>query len=858
MWLILRKVRKALLVAATSPPLIAGSVAIASDQVEKSPEELISGKDDFTYWLITDEKNQPVRSGIQSPLYQGEKQIRDQNRKITIFSSLVSLFQNDHVLSEHEPGLISEVSPKSLGVFLSDGAVVNLLKYLQDHPDKFLSFFSGMSAVKAELFRGLLFHQELTLHQNDLRTLRRNAWDPLPAPLEIPLPITARGKTPQDGYKPHWWNLHSPWVNDKLLGGWDLLTEMINSIEVEKLNFNFTSKSITFDPLQQTMEIVLRASEAKLEGRMHQIGQFRDLHRYRDAAELKWIKNLIRYWDKNLVLLSGEVKQVVYKEDTSSDVEKEVPLELQVQIKFVPHDEKYWKIELARPLKFIVPALPNEDPKVHLKFIREEWIRENDPTPYSEHDVDTLTLTLSKAAQNKIEETLNAMLIETFSSSFFANDLGIHLPLSDEKDDVELAGALSQVEVESKGLRIGFDPQLKVRKVADCLLDRRNERGDERAKQEAFLKSFAFTSDPKSTVTEDTPTGSSSNANAPWALKSVLREKDKKHIEMQPWAWQGKGKAESRIELDVLPMAQQRLFEGLYLGGQLCLSSDDGWTEDLSEDLQQTLGKLPRMSIRPTAVPRWESAIESGAGGELSLSLELQTYQRSFDFYREKWEPSESQTISLQYPLVVNGAAKNIQLPGIRNLKISQLERDELAEIQEAVDLGMRKALSKFNSVFLEGGKDHLAVTFSQLDRAAKNRLKFEAIHWGSEGLKVAFDPLQFAWFPSKEPSKAEASVRSGTKIAQIEFADDLPTRVRDSEINIRWKQKGGSSSSKFSWILKEPKDLEWGKNWSPAARIFERSFSLQEAGWYSVAVKSISGTGFSEPQVFRFYYSPR
>ncbi|MDB5037323.1 MAG: hypothetical protein JWQ35_851, partial [Bacteriovoracaceae bacterium] len=241
----------------------------------------------FNFYLVTQLKKKkkedlkPTESAVMidgSPEYEGFGLSGTDH--ILVRSSLKSLEEHDRLAGATLPEHSSAWAQHSLEISIGQKATENFLQRLSKNKKAFIDALSGIPESKANLLYSLLFEDSVRLsteiYNNEhstasssdptLESLKLNSSNPDPEPTRI--------------------TLHTTPIGPKILG-WDF----VEDIYIEKITFHFLKKEIQFLPPESTSAVVgqdrhqgvfrvhLQASSAEIEGKYHNIGNWREISR---------------------------------------------------------------------------------------------------------------------------------------------------------------------------------------------------------------------------------------------------------------------------------------------------------------------------------------------------------------------------------------------------------------------------------------------------------------------------------------------------------------------------------------------------------------------------------------------------
>lgn len=482
--------------------------------------------EDFEYIPITDGDGNYSYSIDGSPLYQGMKTLDDRST-VYVLQSWKTLLKKGRVKGmEKTPVWSSRWLQEAFEIKIHPSQIEALLQDLKQDQTRFKSFFTGMSERKYQIFRQLLFEKNLEVTANDFKVLQRNALNPNPSSIVVPINFP-----------------------DLFQGYW----KMEMDIQIEKINFEILEKAIEFNPEEQTFEIVLRASGAFLKGPAHERGYPKGMQMQELPRSLKW--------DKKSYVEYGAVKG----------------LALRVKIQFLK-EKGFWKIAIPNQgfeLEFL-----EENPTVQLilnrsleplsqtmieDMIQDYFSPDSGPIPDKKKMkeefmnkgwgdyVDTVfvnEIDLSSDAQAIIRRTLSDAIRSSLRSRIFPNALGFELNL---KEAGSLESQLQGFRIEEDGLWLSFDLKVDANLPPGCA---------PKAKL-STLSSYFKSNDPLGTLFSRKIPISSEKSNWSVQLEDTWRIYNKQ--------------SEPYVDLALNKEGWKAALISLWLNGSFCVSSEDWW-----------------------------------------------------------------------------------------------------------------------------------------------------------------------------------------------------------------------------------------------------------------------------------------
>lgn len=554
--------------------------------IEEKPPLILKGRDGFRFFLLRDETRQPMKSMDGSPLYQG---LRD---KLTVGGSYLSLKNHFHleVTPEEKNWQRAEWIKDSFKISMNSETVAGLLRYFQNHPDQFKSFFSGMTESRAQVFYSLLFSDEVILTEKDLSDLARTPFNRIPAPVKVPIAAEAPG----------------------FLKHASIFLETLSDIQTNKFIFSIKNRSIFIDPKSKVFSIRLVIDKASLEGPLLQIGRVstflgEEAWRFGDILPFLDITGLLNFYDTPLILRSAVICQ----------------LELKLDLQFIENSKDYWNISIAHPLELKSLEI---DPRVRMDLVAvTDFDKKDERTgdicrPLTEAEKNNFHKNppFTIEAQKKIQTTLMEALNNAFATSIFSNNLAFQVPIRSpdyerQSGDVLFESRLAKMQPTSNGLDLTFDSRLVLKNKARCI--------DASA---AYLENL-------SKFNLDSANFEKHEVDQQWSLESVFPH----HPE---WVGHNTQNNSEKVAVEFSQAGVEVINTGLFLAGFYCPSTRAWWPRPASTPL------IEYRPLQPITIEMNESEWRFKSRGEMI------SYLRDQKMRSEKFTISKRRELSFEIP----------------------------------------------------------------------------------------------------------------------------------------------------------------------------------------------------------------
>ncbi|MBN8555258.1 MAG: hypothetical protein J0L93_07430 [Deltaproteobacteria bacterium] len=588
--------------------------------------------------------------------------------------------------------------------------------------------------------------------------------------------------------------------------------EMILDIQGDEFVFTIEGKRIDFDPKTSTATLKLIVKKAELKGPLHEVGRLRGFWQFRDElSKIKtnitiptfvfgtWnIKNLgqpVYFFDKESILVSGIVGRMV----------------LEASLQFIEPSPGLWRIHLAKPLNI---KLLDDKPTVQMK------VRRLDPDGvYRDLVPDPDPAEITETVRKQIEDTLSDTIKSALNTYFFADDLAFRFPLrgltfESQDANIQTQTKLSKVEMDSDGLVIGMDARLSMTSPANCSV---------RAVE--LIKNFTPVFDPQSEF--------KMQKSGRWQLN---------HYENpQNPGWISNDENLKLIDVRLSKDALQLLNIGAYASGLYCLSSRAWWPRP---------GYIPLLEFRPAALPEIQFSNNSF---NAHFEGDVFIYGRNQQTMNEKFDVSNAKNIKLKFDIPGSFSSERSEwkISGIQNLNFSedQIFSSETNSLNAWIE-----------ETFKKDDWGQIRFSLSDLDKLFENKIRFSSFQLTDAGLDISIDPKDFSWVEIRD-SNSQVVETSQLKVSPLEteFLSDLPERIDNPLLHLRWRQKYKQTEDVFySWALRSSDSPV--TEWSPFDSEAEWMKFLTKPGKYEFLIKAMNRKYEIEktPKVYEFYFQPR
>ncbi len=830
---------------------------------EPSPYPLtIVGHDGFVFVKVTDSNGHDVLSLDKSPMYEGVLEKKNPppspSTKILLRMTYKTMEERGYIAGEAgKPFQYSAWAPNAVKIRVPISALVNLLGYYQNSPDSFFHLFRSTTHEKTQLLGSLLFGNDLSLSAHDLEVLQREAFEPQPAPVNVPILVQNLSVPIRE----------IPYIR-RIWGVKHLRTEInaakvadfINDIQVGHLQMKFKSKSVDIDPSNDLIRIRLIVDKATLRGVIHQLGRPKEIFPYKDNVQggfFRLVNSLLESFDKptlDKLLQFYEQEKVLIGGDLGGTLEGETwQIRLSFGIQIVHEPSGYWKINLKEPLTVTPERLgispndkTNSKPKVVLKFVPKNLIGPNGEILYTQDDIKKpLIIDLSEKVLGDIRRTLNETLQQGFKSNLAPEDLGFFIPMGpgpyeDQSGKVALESRLETLDFEKDELVLGYGFRLQVAKSADC------------------IKKF------------DPATLNSLKPLEPDDRKEVQTSKDIWTLESQVPLSQWTTSRQTPLDLNLSASSSLATLinAGAYASGIYCITTKTLWPRE---------GFFPYVGFNPSALPKLSLDLNKL---DLDFEGQLMSFERNFrknsTAIGEKFDLVTSQGVASYAEAALDSKSDTfaVDLGPVRGTNFSDEENSFLSSLGKIMkSILVTSDIKPAEGIVSPKEKTHLfELSIPELEdnfsiRDAQNnlvkKLLFKSIRWNSDRIDLLADPTDFAWI---EKIYAAASKESEKIYIPNTILDpELLGYSRFAPVTIRWKDETepdfGNAKSEtgnffYSWRLLDC-DSNMTDDWSVFKMTRETRVYPKKEGCYRFQIKGMNRSFKieSEPKVYEFKY---
>ncbi len=761
--------------------LLSGGPALA--QISAPP--FVRGPDKTLFVLVTDAQGNPVLVNGQ-PSYEAEIEVEGGRRlKMSANLKQIEALKARQNLQEYT---VSPWAERSLQIQLGGDFLSQILEDFRQNPADLEEALSGMSNVKSQLIRQLLFSDRMVLEEPvrpgsgekntdgfiDLHALRTSVENPDPPSIIIPIEI------------------------EDPPGKWEWIMRWFVEIELRHLSFEIESKAIEFDPLTNSLVFRIGCTGARVSGPTTDVGKVRVVDRY----------GFWRYHDENY-LVRGEVG----------------PLDLEIRFQLFKDTQGLWRLELLRtndqPSVKLIPR-DHENPSVQMVFKNPVKDRKTGkPTNES-------AVPLTPLALDTVNKTLGATLESALGSAFFAEDLGTRLELKNPWDPLDRAETflewrLNDFRFAEGSVWLQMDSRLLIKKAANCARD--------------FVK--AWNNKVPLEGQGPLPALSRDDTNK-WSLSTTGQGNA-----LGPWVGPQTQKKSVSVKLNASFL--DLLMKGSVTAGLLCPQTRWIWPRDGSlPPVEVSLQELPKIELKEGSIEL------SLAGRAVLFGLEnaaIPQFQKSRELL-VRWKP-ELRLLEEKDGLWL-GRFSEMNIQSFRanstepNLNPSTWNRDEvdflLGLVEGAVEGSQRWQVDALRWSWKEKElrlNDQSPWAWT-IEGASINPTQF-SVELSAKRLNPA-DLVDQA----DEDQNAKGVVPRSLERPVSQFSEDLALVIREPGMEVRWGSQ--VPEAYYSWRLRFRGDGNWGP-WSNFSQSTSTHVATTRSGLYEVQV--IGMNSFFEMEEF-------